>query len=258
MTASLVSLYQCDPEFRIVQAFNEFIAEMNLGVRNINTAELFVQGHPLYENAQRANSQESDIKVTDSFFPRCGAEWQIDEPSEDTGQNQTENLRMDYVRERIRVIRDQGYYLLGPDGLSQGDAEYEQVSWKNFNDFLNLEGYAEMYERRVQSNVSISGWATGNSARKTSQWLYMAVDAVLPFVVTDLRRRFRVDVVQIGSAELNLHNDQFDDRAEGFELMLGVRQIKTSVRHNSGYGWPKKPSIHFPTTDGKTTLNLEA
>jgi hypothetical protein len=183
---------------------------MRLDKRQMPNKDLVIQGHPLFASAM----QESK---NDTFFPRIGVEWDSDEPTDDIGQNYIVQKVDDRIRKKIA-----GYVKRG---------HYEQVSHFSYDDILkSKDEYIETYKRHVVSRIVITGWALGHPGKKTSQFLYMGVDAVLPFVFAELAKNFGVTGMIDGNPTPNIINTQVAEVAHGFEIAVKIRQIKITYR----------------------------
>lgn len=245
-TPLLITLYQVDPEFRLKQLFDKYLAEMELKLGpNFSTENLIVLGHPVYEAAKRTDD-------LDSYFPRIGIDWTMDsEPVTDLARNFRRQKIDDRLRAWVANYRDRGEKILFADGLEHRESEYEQPSAKNFDDFLSVDGYCESYKRHVASSVSLTGWAAGESGRQTAQRLYQAIDACYPYVASEMSERFKTaELMIVSSPELNIKSDLRTD-LEGFELTMQIKHIKTSLRFVPSYSWPKRPDIYAVGSNSK-------
>lgn len=217
-------MWQCDPEFRIIDALNQFIPMTGLEERKIKTKNLVTYGHPLYTFAHSNDSKTDPGEVSiesDNFFPKIGVEWESDEQADDIGGN------TNYFGFDSRIKSKIQYYM---ERENKRDSEYENISYNIFKKALESKEFkqVESFTGHILSNVMISGWAgpSGTSGRKTAQELYKAVDAVFPYIKTDLHRRFKVTVGMVGTPQLNIEAPQIGRGAFGFEIKLQVRQIR--------------------------------
>lgn len=209
--SAITIFYQCDPEYRITQELNNYISETRLENRNINTKDLFVQGHPLFTLGSNENP-------SDTYFPKIGVEWDTDEPEDDLGWNY-------HVREFTPRIKEKiAHY------ISRG--RYEQVSHHTFDDILSIdEKYIETHTRRVVSEVLITGWSSGGAtSKKENQFLYMATDAILPYVQMAMQSKYGVAFLPNGKPQLNIVSNQSSDVRHGFEIPMKVVQLKIVYR----------------------------
>ncbi len=235
----IVSLYQCDPEFRLYQQLQKYLDQTGLEQRGINTQNLVMQGHPLFELQASGNKQAND-----NIFPRIGIDL-LNDMDED--QNLGENYRLVHSSKEHKLIEEykqHGGCLLDQADVLSAESNYEQISFKKFDEILSYNGYLEKYTLHNMSMVQITGWTSGAHARKTSQWLYMAVKSVIPFVVTEIKQRYLVNVKREGRPETNIINTDMGHNLHGFEIMLSVSQIITVYRTLPDYTPPSKADIY--------------
>ncbi len=235
----IISLYQADPQFRTAQVAGELLGDTALTARNLDASPgLVIEGHPLFEYGVRGGGD-------DAYFPKIGVQWQSDEE---------EKPDLNFNTRRVKVsgaVRAKLEYYLTRDRVrmfplhQDSDFEYEQLSAPFLAEMLDHSGYCWYSARHVTSMVVVSGWATGNAGPKGAKFLYEAMDGILPFLFQELRGRYRVGLKIVGSPALNLVSDQFGP-AYGFELMLGLTQLKQSFRliPNSEYLPPRQVFIH--------------
>ena len=237
----IVSIYQCDPEFRIFQILQELLAETGIDKRGIATKNIVMQGHPLFE------LQAKGSKNADSVFPRIGVDWLNEhDQQQDVGQNQhiTHTAKEHPI---IKRYQEQGSILVQVDSRRnlQAESEYEQVSHADYADFLKYNGYLEKYILHNQSTIMLTGWASGAHARKSAQWLYMAVKSTVPYLISEMRRRHRVAVEREGRPETNIRNMDLGHNLWGFELMLSVTQLIQVYRTLPNMKIPKHVDLHM-------------
>jgi len=217
----ILSMWQCDPEFRIIEALNKFLPMTGLDERGIKTKSLVTYGHPVYTFAQNNSSDYGKNNEGDNFFPKIGVEWENDENADDLGGN------TDYFGFDSRIKNKIQAYM---ERENKKDSEYENISYALYKKSLESRAFkqVESVTGHIVSNVMISGWSgpLGSSARKSAQDIYKGVDAVLPFIKTDLHKRFKVTVLLNGSPQLNIEAPQIGRGAFGFEVKLQVRQIR--------------------------------
>ncbi len=217
----IVSLYQCDAEFRIFQILQELISETGLEERGIATSNLLMQGHPLFE-LQAAKEKD------DSIFPRIGVDWQSEhEQEQDLGHNY-KLVCMPSEREHIKQYQCRG-----------ADGQYEQLSFQLYEELLGYKGYAQKHVQHRQSLVEVTGWASGAHARKTAQWLYMALKSTLPFLILSLREQYRVVLREAGQAETNIRSAELGHNLHGFALTLELQSLVTVYRLLPDYKPPR-------------------
>ena len=240
----IVSLYQCDPEFRVYQTLQKLLEETGLNERGISTKNMVMQGHPLFE-LEAKGDKESD----DSVFPKIGVDWLNDNDQEqDLGENhKIVNLQNPREKELIKQYQCRGGSLMDTPNVKEelkDESSYEQVSFEKFDELLSYKGCCQRYNLHNEPIVQITGWASGAHARKSAQWLFMAVKAVLPILVTELKKKYRVTVQRGGRAETNIMNMSLGHNLHGFELLLSVHQIITVYRTLPDYVRPVKPNIY--------------
>ena len=206
----MIITIRIDPQYRVWEQLNNFIQEVGLELRGIDTSRLVIEGHPLYQVGTKQG--EKDTK-----FPLIGVEWDHDEQSDDLSMNSGLLAVNDHIRGKIL------------NSLKRGS--YEQLSIESFNDFLasNLK-FVDTFKRHVHSKVNITGWAIGNDGQKTQMFLYQAVDTVFPWIVRELKKQHGVELAIDGTPTLNILNEQFGDRAFGFEMTWKLSQVTESFR----------------------------
>lgn len=232
MTNPILVTYQCDPEWRIIQEYNNIAAGLDLDLRGIDPSNLVTPGHPLTE---RAGKDGSD----DTILPRVGAEWEFDQPVGTIG-NLDCVLLNEYMVGQIRQK------LLGESEQEREELNYEQFSAKKINDFLALGGYTEVVKRIVKSHVKLTGWADGESGRKAMQWLYQVLEPLQDYVGIELARKYKVSLTQEGEARLDLISSQFAPTAYGWELPFVITQVRMAWRHmGADYVAPRYADVHM-------------
>lgn len=226
----ILSLWQCpDPQFAVSKTLQELISETGLESRSITTQNLVVEGHPFYTVGAKDK--------TDSLFPKIGVEWESDESVDDLGLNQQILLIQGPIKNKIEKA------------FLRESKNYEFLDSERFNEFLHKgNGYAETYTRHVESNILITGWATGNAAQKTHLFLYQAVDAVVPYLMRQLSVDYGTSLIlPQDSVTLNISNNQFSDFAFGFEIKLKLRQVRDTYRILDNFKNPVRLDIFYNT-----------
>lgn len=235
----ILSMWQLDPEFRIIQELKELFLETGLGDRGIPCEKIVHPGHPLYSIASVPSGEGA--KDTDSFFPKVGVEWSDDEPSDDLGGNYRIFPFDSQIKNKIIAYK------------ARKDSEYEHFGFKQFDKILNSTnfGIVESYTSHIISNVTISGWGgSGNNGRKIAQELYKATMSVLPFLKHNIQKKYKASVGLEGKPAVNVEAPQVGRGAWGFEVMLSVRQLKREFRFTAG-SLISKADVYF---DGVGTL----
>jgi hypothetical protein len=232
VSGHILVTYQCDPEYRLVQEYNRQAAMLDLGLRNIDPSNLILPGHPLTERAGKEG--EDDTK-----FPRVGASWEGEHIIGTLG-----NLEMVLLNEYM--VGEIKKKLLGDNKEEREQLKYEQVSAKKITDFLALGGYTEVIKRIVESHIILSGWADGESGRKTMHWLYQALEPLSDFVGIELKRKYGVSLETDGDPTLNWINNQYGATCYGFEIPFKITQVRMVWRHmGQEYRAPRIADVHM-------------
>lgn len=248
-----LNIWQCDPEQRMQEEFQEEIRYFGLERRGIMPENLVIQGHPLYEIGT-LSGLDSSVKIDDSALPRVGVEWMHDEPTDDIGQN----FRLIRMNEKLRE-RLASYRVRGKLGLFEEDGgDYEQISSKAIDDFLASGTYCESTIGHVLSMVSVTGWAGGNAGRKTAQWLYGVLACLYPFVCNIMHQKYNVDMLLVSRPEVNIVNEDYGVRLYGFEMIFQVRQLRYSFRSRADVQDLRVADIHLENSRSTDIINTDA
>ena len=211
----ILTLYQIDPEIRLVEEFQRFADEYGPDGPGFKTAGLFVQGHPLFNATTNSGSQ-------DTAFPRVGIEVQDETDSAEIGDNVKTTALDANLKGFIRSFRNRGDYDSESDARLH--AQLEQIDYRRLDEFLNLDdAFVDQYKRNCEARVQVSGWASGElrHARKEAQSLARFTKALYPFVRDSLHEKFGVQVLK-SRMSYNIVNEQFGQVAFGFEMALDV------------------------------------
>ncbi|WCL51518.1 hypothetical protein [Leptospira sp. GIMC2001] len=230
----IISMWQIDPEFRVIEELQSHLEETALSDRKINVKNIVEYGHPLYTLASKGD----DSKVNhDSFFPRIGVEWSSDDIEDDLGKNHAQRAMDSRTIAQIKHYMNRDDVKL--DG-KRGDGDYEHYSYPRFAKVLDgdFKSY-QSFTTHVVSEVLISGWGgSGSVGRKRAQTMYKATIDILPFIAFKLSRKFRVNV-EYGNSKPspNVESPTIGNGVWGFEVLLSIRQIKRC------YKFSKEPLI---------------
>lgn len=236
----ILSLWQLDPEFRIIEELSQLLPETGLKERGIQTQKIVTPGHPLYSIASVPQGDSSKDK--DSFFPKIGVEWSEDEPEEDLSGNYRIFPFDSQIKNKIIAYRN------------RKNAEYEHFGFKQFDAILNSTTFetVESYTSHVVSKIMISGWGgSGSEGRKTAQELYKGMISVLPFLRNNIQRKYKASVALDGRPSVNIEAPNVGRGVWGFEVLLAVRQLKRDYRFygkEDGIGLISKADVYYHGT----------
>lgn len=211
----ILTLWQFDPEFRIIEELSKLLPQTGLKYRGIPSEKILAPGHPLYSIA--SVSQNDSMRDKDSFFPKIGVEWAEDEPSEDLSGNYRIFPFDNQIKNKIKSYKQ------------RKDSEYENLGFKQFDLILNSTAYrsVESYTSHVTSRIMLSGWGgSGSEGRKTAQELYKAILSCLPFLKNTIQKKYKASIVLDGKPALNIEAPTIGRGVWGFEMFFLVRQFK--------------------------------
>lgn len=216
----IVSMWQLDPEFRIVQLLQKYLDESAIA-ETIPIRDSVTFGHPLYTLASRQGDERPSL---DSYFPKIGAEWSSDTIEDDLGRNHD-------IRAFDSVLRNKISTYLNRD--NEEDVKYEHYSHALLR--RALEGsykQVQSFTTHVVSEVLVSGWGgQGERGRKLSQDLYKCTMDVLPYIAHDIHAKYRATLeFTEDRPSPNVESPQFGRGVWGFEILMQIRQIKRTYR----------------------------
>ena len=200
--------YQAPPEETIFQHLTENINLVGLNLRNIDCP--IILGHALFSEGISQAGQERN-------FPKIGVEWINDRRSESLGLNHksirvTTDLRAELLR----------YKMYSPEAL--------RLSSNEIISEMIVSKYLDTWSHQIESEVIISGYASGGSGRRTLRWIYEAVDSCLSPMLHDISEKYSVTTFLGETAEVNLMLEAYGMTVWGFEVPVRISQIKTTFR----------------------------
>jgi hypothetical protein len=202
--------YQIPPEETVFQHLSGLLNLVGLNLRNIDCPVIL--GHALFNEGISNSGQERN-------FPKIGVEWINDRRNESIGLNYKNilvdtNLRADFLRYKAKLSENLR--------LSNNDIITEMI----------MATELESWSHQIESEVIISGYATGGSGRRTLRWIYEAVDSCLSPMLHDISSTYDVTTFLGETAEVNLMVEAYGMTVWGFEVPVRISQIKTTYRKN--------------------------
>lgn len=227
---ALIVFYQVPPEDATIQILNHLLVDSGFQNDNqkIGVSIPVIAGHPLF-------SEGISEGGADREFPKIGVEWSTDERTDFIGQGY----------ERFRPGTD---FKNKIQSYKQYLQDSRRVSPDSLIDELTEAKLVEKFHHLVDSHVVIAGFASGGTGRKTSRWMYEAVDACIAPLLVDMQKLYPgISIKTSNHHEVNLVTDDYGSRLWGFEIPIVISQYRTTLRSVPDYESPeiKKFDVHL-------------
>lgn len=224
--------YQCPPEDAIIHLLKNLIKESKLIERNVDAP--IVPGHPLFA--------EGISDSVDTQFPKYGVEWVRDHRTDSIGMNADKIRPTDELKTRLQEYKK----FLSDTYRVSADKEIDELCRSN---------EWHIWKHTVESEVVISGFASGGTGRRTAKWMYETVDGVIAPLIEDLGTVYNVSCKTSDVHEVNIQMDSFATPVWGFEIPLKICQVRTTFRTPPKTS-PDKLFFDIFIKDSKTDLGL--
>jgi hypothetical protein len=201
--------YQAPPEETVFTYLSNNLNLVGLESRNLSVPIVF--GHALFSEGISEMGQERN-------FPKIGIEWTQDRHLEQSFSRNYSVLKVnDELKNKLISYRS----FLDESKRISSDEVIQQI--------LESE-YVEKWDFNVESEVIISGYATGGAGRKSIRWIFEAVNGVLYPTLMDISEICRVSCKMPDAMDVNLMIESYGMTAWGFEFPIKISQIKTVYR----------------------------
>ena len=120
-------------------------------------------------------------------------------------------------------------------------------------DELTTSELVERFHHQVDSQVVIAGFASGGSGRRTSRWMYEAVDGCIAPLLIDLQALYPgISLKTSNHHEVNLTTDEYGTRLWGFEIPITICQYRTTIRTVPNYLSPDIKGFDIHLVNSRT------
>lgn len=211
--------YQTPPEETVYNYLTKNLMEVGLEHKNLSVPVVF--GHALFSEGISEMGQERN-------FPKIGIEWTQDRHLDPSfSRNYTVKKMDDLLKQKIISYRD---FLEESRRISSDEVIQSIVE----SDFV------EKWDYNVESEIIISGYATGGAGRRAIRWIFEAVNGVLYPTLMDISESCKVSCKMPDTMDVNLMIELYGMTAWGFEFPIKISQIKTVYRKKVIFSEPAK------------------
>lgn len=222
---AILTTYIAPPEDIIYDFLAETVQLTGLISRNFDIP--IIKGHPLFQEG----ISETGI---DGLLPKIGVEWANDRRIESLGMNE------------ITTKPDENFFDI-LNSLSQLP-DSRRMPAQEFIDRLSQAKKIQQFQWLVQSEVVITGFASGTAGRKSNQWMFETCDGILPLIQNDIPIYYPgCSIILNQESEPNLSSTDFGKPVFGFEIKISVVQTRNTWRVKPDFIFPKtkKFEVHF-------------
>ncbi|MCG6195660.1 hypothetical protein LFX25_20670 [Leptospira sp. FAT2] len=213
---AILFTYPAPPEDSVVSFFRDCLPLTGISKRNLDVP--VEHGHPLFQEG-------ISTKGTNTKFPKIGIECSSERHTQFLGLN---DLHFQNSDEFLKYL----------EKISQLP-ESQRLASKAFLDKFSRNKFFQQLQFNVESDVIVTGFATGNAGRNTNKFLYDASLAVTLLLANDLPILYPgLTVFLPEDTEPNLSTTDFSEPFWGFEIKVRLVQTKSIFR--------TKPSWLFP------------
>lgn len=201
--------YQVPPEETLIKFLSKNLQLAGLEHRNINVP--VIMGHALFAEGISEMGSERN-------FPKIGVEWTQDRHIDLTFSRNYSLVKMsDSLRDKIISYRT---FL----------EESKRISSDEVLQTIIESDYVERWDYNVESEIIVSGYATGGAGRRAIRWIFEAVTGVLFPTLMDISVECKVSCKMPDAMDVNLMIESYGTTAWGFEFPVRISQIKSVFR----------------------------
>lgn len=222
---AILTTYVAPPEDSIFEFFKENIPLTGLIGRELDIS--IIKGHPLFQEG----ISETGV---DGLLPKIGVEWARDNRTESLGMNEISTKPDQYFFDMLNELAQL------PDS--------RRMPSKEFLDKLSRAKRIQQFQWIVQSEVIITGFASGMSGRRVNQWMFEVCDGLLPLIQNDIPIYYPgCSILLNPDSEPNLSSTDFGKPVFGFEIRVLIVQTRNTWREKPDFLYPKtkKFEVHF-------------
>ncbi len=215
----IIIQYQTPPEETLYSYLTKNLMKVGLEHKNLSVPIVF--GHALFSEGISEMGQERN-------FPKIGIEWTQDRHLDPTfSRNHVIKKMDDELRTKIISYRN----FLEESRRVSSDEAIQSIIESEF---------VEKWDYQVESEIIISGYATGGAGRRAIRWIFEAVNGVLYPTLMDISNECKVSCKMPDAMDVNLMIELYGMTAWGFEFPVKISQLKTIYRGKDIFSEPAK------------------
>jgi len=233
---AIMVTYAAPPEDSVKKYIEDNLELTGIKERNVDCPVII--GHPLF---QEGISEQG----ADGLLPKIGIEWVRDVRTEFIGLSE----------EHFKNTEEFRNYL---DELSQ-KPDSKRMPSVNTIDQIYKSKFLQVFKWKVESEVVISGFASGNAGRKVSHWLYESVDMLMTLLANDFPYLYQgATAILSDSSEPNISSNDFGLPVFGFEVKVYISQIRQTYRTKPDYLFKSPKKIDFHAENSRSEINFNS
>lgn len=232
---SIVVFYQMPPEDGVIEVLSNLLVGCGFqdDKNQIGVTVPVIAGHPLFEEGISEGG-------ADRNFPKVGVEWVTD-------------MRTEYIGQGYERFRPGNNFRARMDSYKKHLQDTRRMSQDKVIDKLINSKLVEKFHHLVESQIVIAGFASGGAGRKTSRWMYEAVDACIAPLMMDLQELYPgISVKTNPTHEVNLVTDDYGTRLYGFEIPINIVQYRVTIRSVPDYLNPEIKGFDVHLVNSRT------
>lgn len=232
---ALVVFYQMPPEDGTIEVLTKLLEDCGFkdDSNQIGVTVPVIAGHPLFEEGISEGG-------ADRNFPKIGVEWVTD-------------MRTEYIGQGYERFRPGENFKAKMNSYKTYLQDKRRMSQDSIIDKLTTSKLVEKFHHLVESQIVIAGFSSGGSGRKTSKWMYEAVDGCIAPLMMDLQELYPGISVKTNSHhEVNLVTDDYGTRLWGFEIPINIVQYRVTIRSVPDYLNPEIKGFDVHLVNSRT------